>query len=137
MKKKYTKKPKYGNFKTIVDGIKFDSQLEANRYKILKAAQNQGLIKNLELQPKFLLQSGFYNKHPLKSYKHWEKMQPINYIADFRYTRREDATCIIEDTKGLATPEYKLKLKMFLSIINKYEGESVIFREVKSFKESI
>ena len=53
---------KYGNKKNIVDGIKFDSQKEANRYLILKDMLICGEIKDLKLQPKFLLQDSFTYK---------------------------------------------------------------------------
>ena len=46
---------KYRNIKTEVDGIKFDSKREAQRYQELKLLEKGGVISNLELQPKFEL----------------------------------------------------------------------------------
>ena len=43
------KKSKYGNKKYEVDGIKFDSKREANRYRELKVFEKAKLIKDLKL----------------------------------------------------------------------------------------
>ena len=60
---------KYRNVKTKYEGITFDSKRECERYKVLKAWQQKGLIKNLVLQPKFLIAEsvqldGFQSTHP-------------------------------------------------------------------------
>ena len=68
---------KYKNTKIVVDNIKFDSNLEATRYKELKLLLRAGEISNLELQPRFLLQDSF--KKNGKTYR------KIEYIADFMY----------------------------------------------------
>ena len=47
---KGAKKSKFNNIETVVDGIRFDSQGEANRYCHLKRWQVQGRIKDLRLQ---------------------------------------------------------------------------------------
>ena len=61
-------------------------------------------IKDLILQPKYLLQEGF--KRDNKTYK------AIYYIADFEYM--QDNKKIVEDVKGFKTKEYLLKKKLFL-----------------------
>ena len=101
--KKEIKKNKYKNKKVIIDGIKFDSQKEGNRYLILRDKLNNGEITNLRLQVKFELQPSFkINGKAIKT---------INYIADFTYYDRDKF--IVEDTKGMRTQVYKLKAKMF------------------------
>ena len=94
---------KYGNKKVLIDGIKFDSMAEGRRYKELKLLQRAGIIKELELQPKFLLQESF--KKNGKTYK------KIEYIADFKYI--ENGKVIIEDVKGKETEVFKIKHKLF------------------------
>ena len=47
---------KYGARKTVIDGITFDSKREAIRYQELKLLERAGEIKDLELQPKYILQ---------------------------------------------------------------------------------
>ena len=46
---------KYHNTKVIYNGIKFDSKKERARFITLKQLEKAGIIKELELQPKFLL----------------------------------------------------------------------------------
>lgn len=110
---------KYRNQKIIVDGITFDSKREANRYKELKLYQEKGLIKNLKLQPKFLLQDKF--KYGGKSER------AITYIADFSYFDIKKGKNIVEDVKGIETEVFKIKRKLFL----KRYGDSYIFRIIK------
>lgn len=94
---------KYRNKKTVVDNIKFDSNLEATRYKELKLLQRAKQISNLRLQVPFLLQEGF--KKNGKTYR------KIEYIADFQYI--ENGKTIVEDVKGIQTDVFKLKHKIF------------------------
>ena len=85
-------KRKYGNVKTIVDGIKFDSKKEAKRYGQLKLLEQAGEISVLRLQVKFIL-------------------SVCTYVADFVYYNK-DMVLIVEDCKGMKTPVYRLKKKM-------------------------
>jgi hypothetical protein len=94
---------KYKNKKVIVDDYIFDSIQESRRYKELKIQLETGDIKELTLQPRFLLQEAFK-----KNGKHYRK---IEYIADFMYW--QNGKYIVEDVKGLQTDVFKLKHKMF------------------------
>lgn len=94
---------KYRNKKIVVDNIKFDSILEARRYNELKLLLRAGEIQDLKLQPRFLLQEGF--KKNGKTYR------KIEYVADFMY--KEDSKTIVEDVKGFATKDFKIKEKLF------------------------
>ena len=96
---------KYKAKKTIVDGIKFDSQKEGRYYKQLKLMERQGLIKDIKLQVKFELQP--------KYKKNNKTIKAINYIADFTYYDLNKGKTIIVDTKGYRTEVYKLKKKIF------------------------
>ncbi|MCA0455688.1 MAG: DUF1064 domain-containing protein [Chloroflexi bacterium] len=108
---------KYGNRKTTVNGITFDSKAEAARYQELRLLEQAGAISGLTLQPKWQL---------LPSFKHDGKTErAISYIADFKYMD-EDGQWVVEDVKGTRTEAYKIKRKLFLS---KY-GHSYDFREV-------
>lgn len=95
---------KYKNKKTEIDGIKFDSKKEANRYCELKLLEKAGEIKELGLQVRFELQEGF--KKNGKTYR------PITYLADFVYVNKKGMT-IVEDVKGKKTDVYSIKKKMF------------------------
>lgn len=96
---------KYGNRKTVVDGITFDSKAEANRYEELRALELTGVIKGLELQKPYRLCKG-----------RWENGKPfsITYRADFVYTL--DGEIIVEDVKGYRTEAYQLKKKLMRAV---------------------
>lgn len=91
---------KYGNRKTIVDGIKFDSAKEAKRWGVLKLMERAGEISNLQRQVKFELNEG--GTHSVK------------YIADFVYWKKGQT--IVEDCKGFRTAIYKKKKKLMLKV---------------------
>jgi hypothetical protein len=97
---------KYKAKKTTVDGITFDSKAEAKRYQELKLIERAGQIKNLSLQPRFMLQGGFKNIHTGK------KERAIEYVADFQY--EDNNVIIVEDCKGFKTSDYKIKRKLFI-----------------------
>lgn len=97
---------KYNASKTVVDGIRFDSRAEARRYRELKLLQRAGEIKDLELQPSFLLVDGF--KCRGKSYR------DVRYIADFAYIEIKTRLHVVEDVKGVETEVFRLKKKLFL-----------------------
>ena len=99
---------KYHNTKTVADGIKFDSRLEAERYAQLKMMERAGAIRDLELQPEYELIPSFK-----KDGKTWRRTV---YKADFRYILAEGDRIIIEDVKGstaVITDVFRLKQKLF------------------------
>lgn len=94
---------KYGNKKTEVDGIVFDSKKEATRYQELRLLERAGAIGDLELQPKYPIEVN--------------GTKICTYIGDFRY--RDPASKYnrtIEDVKGIKTPVYRLKKKLMKAI---------------------
>ena len=98
---------KYGARPKTVDGIRFDSTLEADYYVYLKALEMAGVIAKLELQVKCELYPA--QKHP-DTGKH---IRAITYVADFRVTY-PDGSVEYLDTKGYEKPEFKLKAKLFI-----------------------
>ncbi len=103
---------KYHNRKVVFAGHNFDSQAEANRYQELVLLQRAGKIKELELQPRFLIQEEFTYQG--------KKERKIEYVADFMYKEFVDKDCmmvrtVVEDVKGMKTDVYKLKRKLFLA----------------------
>ena len=92
------RRSKYGSVRTECDGILFDSQREADRYKELRLFLKAGAIKDLQLQPKFeIIHNG---------------VNICFYRADFSYFDCSLETVVVEDVKGYRTREYKLKVKM-------------------------
>src|SRR3990167_9208123 len=104
---------KYHAHKTVIDGITFSSRKEANRYSELKLLEQAGGIKNLRLQPRYLLLGAFVDRSGTKH-------RPVHYVADFSYLdKRHGWQEVIEDVKGgFKTEVYKLKKKFFLSKYN-------------------
>lgn len=109
---------KYNAIKTLVDGIKFDSIKEAKRYQELKLLERAGAIKELELQPRFLLQ----DKFTLDGTTH----RKIEYVGDFKYWDNKEKKWIVEDVKGVKTQVYLIKKKLFL----KRYGQDYKFYEI-------
>jgi hypothetical protein len=87
-----------------VDGIVFDSEREANRYKQLSFLLKAGVIGLLERQVAFELNEG--GTHSLK------------YVADFVYVRQDTGERIVEDCKGFRTKEYRKKKRLMRQVYN-------------------
>ena len=106
------KRHKYGAKKTaiIFKGklVTFDSIAESVRAVELQRLEIAGEIHSLELQPEFTLQP--------KTIIRGKTIRAIIYKADFMYN--ENDSVIIEDVKGMETPVFKLKMKMFLAGYN-------------------
>jgi len=116
---------KYGNTRCVVNGVSFDSKMEAKRYGELLTLEIAGKIRALELQPRFVLNDKFETRGV--------KYRAINYVADFRYFCDEGD--IVEDVKGFETKEYLLKRKLFLSMRESGSGyicKDLIFRELRA-----
>lgn len=97
---------KYYAKKTVIDGIPFDSKLEAERYMQLKLMEKAGEIACLRLQQEFQICQGYIDPRT------GEKIKSSYYFADFTYTDMVNHLLIAEDTKGVETPEFKLKWKL-------------------------
>lgn len=92
---------KYNAKKTEVDGIVFDSKAEARRYGELKLLEQNGYIRDLVLQPTFVLT---VNGTKLGEYR-----------ADFAYYDNEAYRDVVEDVKGVKTPIYRWKKRHMLA----------------------
>ena len=101
---KQEKPSKYFNKKTTLHGITFDSQKEAGRYQELLWMQRAGMVRNIELQPRYDLvvngkKCGFYK-------------------GDFRYENVKTGEIVVEDVKGMRTQIYILKRKLVKALYN-------------------
>lgn len=109
---------KYKNKKIVIDGMTFDSKKEAKRYKELKLLEEAGEIYDLQRQVKFTLIPA--QREPDTKGKRGGKIKgkllerECCYYADFVYFLKDDVTPIVEDTKGVRTPEYIIKRKLML-----------------------
>lgn len=98
---------KYNNKKITVDGQKFDSKKEANRYKELRLLEKAGAIHDLRMQVKFTLIPAQRDGATGKVVE-----RECSYKADFVY--EEDRKTVVEDVKGFRTKEYVIKRKLML-----------------------
>jgi len=104
------KRPKYRNIKTVVDGITFDSKLEAARYNELWLMERAGEIRDLVVHPKYdIVIAG---------------VKVCTYAADFEYEAPHGMKDFsrnwilhIEDVKAIRTPVYRLK-KRLMKVVN-------------------
>ena len=100
---KREKGKKYNNTKVEYDGIKFDSKKEMQRYIVLKAAEDSGVISNLELQVKYELIPAVREEY-VEHLKTKDKIKtrtlqlPITYTCDFQYLK--NGVLIVEDVKA-------------------------------------
>ena len=102
---------KHKNKKVNLFGLSFDSKKEASRYLILKQYQENGLIKNLELQKTFsLIPAVILNGR---------RKPAIRYVCDFYYEM--DGKPVIEDVKSPVTRKlstYRIKAHLMKHIFN-------------------
>ena len=107
---------KYGNKPTYVNGLKFDSKKEANRWRELQLLERAGKICELERQVAFALA-------PSVKYEGAKRATPaLRYVADFCYFEESNARggqkprYVVEDVKGILTPAYKIKRHLMLTV---------------------
>lgn len=94
------KRSKYNNKKTWVDGVCFDSGMEARYYQSLKLLKEAGAIRGFCLQPEFVLQEGNAED------------RAITYKADF-IVFHNDGRAEIVDVKGYESQQWKRTFKQF------------------------
>lgn len=99
-------KNKYCANKVTINGEKFDSKKEANRYRQLLLMQKAGEIRDLQRQVPFILIPNQYKEvavfSPKKNIKKIVKKlvyRKLEYIADFVYTDF-NGNKVVEDVKG-------------------------------------
>lgn len=109
---------KYHAKKASVQGEVFDSKKEARRFIELRQMECAGLISRLERQKKFVLIPAQYEegtRGPRGGYKKGKLLErEVAYYADFVYYDEEKKEYVVEDTKGVRTPEYIIKQKLML-----------------------
>ena len=115
------KKSKYGNVWTEVNGKKFQSKKEANRYSELLMLEKAGEISDLKCQVNYVVSDA------VEWIGESKKLPAIKYILDFEYkVKREDGYRVVcEDVKGVKLRIYILKRSLFL---NRYPN--IQFKEI-------
>jgi hypothetical protein len=93
---------KYNATPTRVEGRRFDSRREADRYAELRLLERAGEIRGLEVQCGYDLRVG--------------GVLVCRYVADFRYADARTGETVVEDAKGFRTREYRIKKKLMLAL---------------------
>lgn len=107
----YPSENKYHNKKVAIDGMTFDSRKEYNRWVELLWLQQEGLVRDLKRQVKYVL-------IPVQKISGKVVERECAYIADFVYFDVKKNTEVVEDTKSPATrtKEYIIKRKLMLYV---------------------
>ncbi len=99
---------KYHAVRTTLDGYTFDSKAEAKRYGELRLLEKAGLIRDLTVHPRYPLEVN--------------EVRICVYVGDFSYIEHVKGQyytrdrSVIEDVKGVKTPAYRIKKKLFEAI---------------------
>ena len=106
----FFRRNKYNNRIVNLDGYRFDSLKEANRYGMLKAGAQGGKLFDLQIHPRFLILDKFVDNQG-------NKHRAMHYEADFQYRVLINGKMVVhvEDVKGNKTKEYMIKKKLFLA----------------------
>ena len=109
------------NHETVtINGIKFDSRAEADRYTVLRVMEKTGKIYGLECHPRWEI-------IPKQEVQGHRNFQAAHYTADFKYYK--DGQMIVEDVKSTYTREaedYKLRRKLMLLVHGIYVTEVIM-----------
>lgn len=99
---------KYKAKSQTIDGIKFGSIVEANRYCILKLMQKSGEISGLTPHPRFsLIVNGTLVGHYTAD---------ASYFLQTRVEKRTVSTRVVEEVKGYRVRDYALRVNLFRTL---------------------
>jgi hypothetical protein len=108
------RRSKYNAIRCEIDGIKFDSKAEAQRYQELFILVRAFKIDELKIHP-------HYEIVPKD-----EHGRALYYEADFEYITIAPIPCrVVEDVKGVKTAVYKLKRRLFLARYPEYTFQEI------------
>jgi hypothetical protein len=97
--------------KTKINGIMFDSELEASHYVYFMAHPN---IKVIELQPSYELQEKFKYEDPFTCKSGTRSFSNMIYTGDFLIEVEGIDYPIVIESKGFKRPDYMLRRKLFI-----------------------
>lgn len=100
---------KYNARRVQADGYTFDSAAEYARFRELTMLAVAGEIADLVVHPRFEVLPQFSDYVDGK--RRVEKA--VFYVADFSYVENGKPGIVVEDVKGVETPVFKLKAKLF------------------------
>lgn len=101
-------KRKYRNQPVVVDGLKFDSKREANRWQVLRLQERAGDITQLKRQVPFVLAAS------VKIEGEKRARPALRTVIDFTYWR--NCAFVVEDTKVRETQVSRIKRHLMKSV---------------------
>jgi hypothetical protein len=119
----FRKRSKYGNKRVEYDGVTFDSKKERDRYIVLKDAERQGIISDLQRQVRYELHAPEHEEYEVQLktktiVKTRTIQRGIYYTCDFQYMK--DGVLVVEDVKSsprqtALDKAYQIRKKLFFS----------------------
>ena len=104
------RKSKFNAQPVTVDNVVFASKAESRRHLQLQLLENAGMISELELQPKFVLQESFRDAQG-------RQHRAITFTADYSYL--QDRQRVVEDVKGgkaTQTQQFAIRWKWVIKL---------------------
>ena len=126
---------KYNNKIVEYKNIKFHSQMELDFYLHLLKLKEEGVVKEIILQPKFELQPAYV--------KNGRKVRRIDYVGDFHVIYADGKEEVI-DVKGQELPlfllkkkilEYKYPFELKTVTMSKIDGGFIELSELKKARK--
>lgn len=111
---------KYGNKKIRVNGVLYDSHKEYYRHIELKILEKHGLVRDLKFHDKDDILLVVSNPD-------------VRYFPDFTYIDK-DGNKVVEDVKGMQTPDFIIKKKIVISRIRTGEYD-FIYALTRKYKD--
>ena len=111
------KRSKYRAVPVVVDGVRFASTREAERYAELTLLEKSGAIRDLVLQPRFELHApqlddeGMPRPIECLGCYRGDFAYQVKYVVTVEGIRTEHWRGVVEDVKGFRTPLYRWKKK--------------------------
>lgn len=106
----YQRRSKYAAVPVVWQGVRFASKAEFRRYQELLLLGAAGEIRNLELQPRFPLVVECQCVGEYRADYRYEEWRGVNFSGE---TYDAGWCDVVEDCKGVLTPVYKLKKRIF------------------------
>ena len=122
-----TTRRKYANIPTTVDGVRFDSRAEANRWASLRLLERAGEIKELRRQVR-------YELVPRQNRPSGGVERAKSYIADFVYVETRNGREVCEDVKGAAPAIEKAIRESDLGLNPASQGDLIRVQPGESFQ---
>lgn len=101
--------------KTVINGITFDSTFESSIYVLLKAREDVGEITDLQVQPRFTLETSGVR------ITHLGNNTVRVYTADFSYYELGSRIMTVVEVKGFMRADASLRISIFKAMYPEHD----------------